>query len=469
MTNHLNQIGRTNIVLIAAGAIVLSIASFANIIFEFDILVMIAWLFFCCTIFIYNLHFALKYIHYFFFLTLNLIGVYIIDNNDLYLSELRIRSSDYNALLPVFLIHFVFILFLLLFDKHVISYSGNDDSKIKIYYNNRDIMNMILTSLGWVLAAMTLYLFIKAISKPAFIMGYDRFEYSRAYINGIWEKVNKYISWLLPIIPLLLINNKKKLGWGILLLYAVYSFMIGNKFGTFLSLIIMLIPYLYMRFKLQNITKKTVIGVLFFIVVFGCVLVLVLFVFHKLTYNYTVDDFKIYLYQRIAQQGQIWWAVYGKCKDSVLHINEISDEIIGFWGIDTSSPHEMNFGIYKMMQYVTPYETYVSKILAGSRYTTSTCASIYYYTKLWGFIVLVPFSACILSYFINWYWRALYSNEIIGVIISWVMIGRLATIYTMSEFQMIFNIKYLIILIVAVCIDRYLSFKSKKKLTTGMV
>lgn len=468
MTINHNKISMSDCVVVATGIVAMVLASLANLLWGTDILLIIVWLFFCCLIFVQNLQFALKYIHYIIFLSLNLIGVFIIDNNDIFLNELKVRSFDSDAFLPIVLIHFAFLIFLLLINKPILLNSDKETKVVDITINSRSVMNVILTVLGIVLAAMTLFLFAKAVSKPAFMLGYDRFEYSRAYITGSWEKTNKYISWFLPIIPLLLINNKKRLGWGILATYAVYQFLIGNKFGIFLSLLIMLTPYFYARFNLNNVTRKTVLGVLLIIAVLGCGLVLVLFIFHRLTYGYSFNDFKLYLYQRIAQQGQMWWAVYGKSRNMPWHVREIFDEVVGFWGIDTSSPHKMDFGIYKMMQYVTPYETYIAKILSGSRYTTSTCASIYYYFKFWGFIFFLPLSACVLSYCVNWYWRALYSNEIIGVIVSWTMIGRIATIYTMSEFQMIFNLKYLIIFIIAVCIDKFLIYRSREKKVLNM-
>lgn len=456
------NIRQTDCIVFTSGILFMALACLVHMFVDCDEALMFAWISVCVLFFIAKLQFAIKYIHYFVFLTLNIVGVYIIDNNVLYLNELRITSADYNALLPLIIIHFAFLMCLFVSDRLIPVDNLTPMPLVEVSYNNRNVNGIIIDVLGAILAVITVFLFIKAATKPAFLMGYDRFEYSKMYITGIWEKANKYISWLLPLIPILLFNKKRKLGISILLLYSLYLFLIGNKFGSFFSLLIMLTPYLYYRFKLNKITHATIIKVALAAVFTGFGLIIVLYAYHRLTYGHSIEDFKIYLYQRVAQQGQMWWAVYGKCQNTPNHFNEIWDEIIGFWGMPSVTPDKMDYGIYKMMQLVTPYDTYVTKILSGSRYTMSTCSSMFYYTGYWGFVLSLPLAGAALAYMVNWYWRSLYGNEVIGAIVSWIMIGRLATIFTMSEFQMVFNLKYLFILLVAVAIDRYLCTKRSR-------
>lgn len=457
----MNSVSKSSISLFSLLLGVWGIASLIFLVVDLDAILVVSWLVCCILIYVYRLDFFVKYIHYVFFLSLNLFGVYSIENSCFFLTELNRLSEDYDALYPIFVIHFCFLLFLLLFDG--IFPSVNEKSKpiVDIKLTNNDLLGLIINVLGAFFLFISLFLFIKAAVRPAFILGFDRFEYSQRYISGIWGIVNKFSGWLLPIVPLLLVCNKYKLGLSSLFIYLVYLFLIGNKFGSFFNIIVLLTPYIVVRFNLKKISQKTLLITSISFVGAGALLVLVLYVFHKLTYGYSLDTFALYLNQRMAQQGQMWWAVYGECKTLPMHLNEIGDEIIGFWGLDSVIPSEMNYGIYKMMQLVTPYEIYVSKILSGSRYSTSTCASIYYYTKFWGFAILLPIASAFLAYVVNWYWRALYNREIIGVIVAWIIIGRLATIYSMSEFQMVFNLKYLIVIIVAIIVDKYLAVRTR--------
>ena len=441
-----------------------ALSGFAYIAGNTDTVLLGFWFVFCALLFVFRLEFFMKYIHYEFFLTLNILGVYMIDNYSFYLQELRTYSRDYDAFGPIVIIHFVFMFLLLIIDRYFAPRDLKPTNIVKIEFQNRNVIETVIVIIGIVFQAIVLYLLINALMKPSFAYGYDRFEYAQRIISGNWAKLSKLSNWMIPVIPMLLVNKKRVLALSSLLTYSLYLFLIGNKFGALFNLFILLIPYLFVTFKLNKIEWKTLL--ILFLVLLGVsvVFILILFVFHKLTYGYDWNQFVEYLGQRIAQQGQIWWGVYGKCKGVPMHFNEINDEIIGFWGMDDVSVHNMNYGIYKMMELVTPYENYIAKLLTGSRFTTSTCASIYYYTHFWGFIVLLPFAAVILSYFVNWYWRSLYSNEIIGVIVSWTVIGRLASIYSMSEFQMFFNLKYFTVIVIAIIIDRYLRYRNKNEI-----
>lgn len=440
----------------------LSFTSLLYVVFDSDAILFCAWIALCLVLFTNRLDFFIKYIHYLFFLSLNFIGIFAIENAYFYLSELKTYSADFDALFPAFVIHFVFLGLVLLFDDCISNKRIINKAILFIKYHNNNIVETATVALGVIFLALSLYLLFNAVRHPAFASGYDRFEYAKLYITGAWDTANKLSGWLLPIVPLLLIYKKNKFGILSLIVYSAYLFLIGNKFGAFFNIFVLLTPYIVVRFNLKEISQKTLLIAAAAIMGVGLLLLTILFVFHKLTYGYDLDEFLVYLGERLAQQGQMWWAVYGKCKMVPAHINEIEDELIGFWGLDQTTPDKMNYGIYKMMQLVTPYDTYASKILSGSRYTTSTCASIYYYTKYWGFIVVLPMAAAVLSYVVNWYWRALYNREIIGTIVSWVIIGRLATIYSMSEFQMVFNLKYMIVIVFAIAIDKYLAIRNSK-------
>ncbi len=461
---RITEIDKESCILYALISLCAGVAGLAYIAADSDYVLLGFWFVFCALLFIFKIEFFLKYIHYVFFLTLNLMGVYVIDNFSFFLTELRVNSRDFDAFGPIVIIHFVFMFLLLLVDRSIAPRDLKPTTIVKIEYQNKNIVELIILAFGILFQALVLFLLLNAITKPAFAYGYDRFEYAQHFISGSWALANKLSNFMIPAIPLLLVNNKKLLGLASLASYALYLFLIGNKFGALFNLLVLLVPYLVIRFKLQKIKWKTLL-ILSFVLLVTCVaFILILFLYHKLTYGFSIERFIEYLSQRLAQQGQIWWGVYGYCKDSPMFFGEIKDEIIGFWGMDEVSVHNMNYGIYKMMELVTPYETYVAKLLTGSRFTTSTCASIFYYTHYWGFVVLLPFAAVILSYFVNWYWKSLYSNEIIGVIVSWTVIGRLASIYSMSEFQMFFNLKYLTVIVVAIVIDYYLRLRNRNEI-----
>ena len=94
--------------------------------------------------------FIVKYMYLVFLVITNLVGVFIIENTDIYLYELRAQSEDYNSLWVLSWVHFIFIVCLYIFDNVFDNKFVNKMSKDKErwIYKGKDIGDIIFEFTG---------------------------------------------------------------------------------------------------------------------------------------------------------------------------------------------------------------------------------------------------------------------------------------------------------------------------------
>ena len=142
----------------------------------------------------------------------------------------------------------------------------------------------------------------------------------------------------------------------------------------------------------ENLSKVKLRKLLLKLFLVFCALIMILF-FHRYLSN--SSNFADYFYQRVAQQGQLYWKVYKDENEGRTHFNSIESETETFFRLDNSIEDRYNYGIYKIMKLTTPQPRFWRKIDNKSSYTASTYASIYYYYKEIGMIVFSVFIGCL--------------------------------------------------------------------------
>jgi len=429
-----------------------------------DLFSLSIWFLLCIILLLKHLQFFLKYILYFFGNTLNILGVYVIENNSIYLYELGTHSIRYDSLFLITLTHCVFSLVLLTFDasikKRVDKYSKF--AKIRIGQRRAD-KYIIYFFLSFFMVAI-IYMLSKTIVNSAGKNQMDRFVYQATYIKGMWDILHTYIIYLIPIFVIVAFRKKFLISFPLVIGYCIYMYLTGNKFGSFLTIFAFYIPFIIKRFKLDRFNQKSLIKVLLIGGILAVSLYYVLYSVMSNTYGFNGQRFYTYLYDRLAQQGQIWWAIYGKEQHGGFHFDQLSVSIGSLFGIDKEVIKSLDYGMYKMMKLVTPYNIYQAKIESGSRYTTSTQATLYYYFKTVGLIGFTGLLAILVSYIINWYWREIENGSWFGSIISGFFYTLIYAVYSQSDFNIFFSKRKFLVLFVFLIIRLVNRLDNRKKI-----
>jgi len=318
-----------------------------------------------------NYQFLIKYVALVTSAGLAIIGTFVIENSDIWLSELGTYSHNAGALSLIAGFYLLFLFTLEYMDSYLNKRNG-EKRTLNIYFNQYNVINVFLKFFPILFFAITCVMCLRVLRHPAFLVNMDRFAYKEQYLQGIWGKLDNYYFYFVPILLMCWdLNKKKKLIVSIFSLYFLYLFLCGEKYGKFIVLIMFFSLYFVPTYIIKD---KTVIKRLLKIIVavFGITLVIILWQYSKYTWTTPVEHFQ----QRIAQQGQLWWAIYDQQAESFPNVEEIYDETSAFSENQEIYPY---YGIYKIMFLTAPYNQVLSKIKTGSTYTESSAASLYYY------------------------------------------------------------------------------------------
>lgn len=407
------------------------------------VLAIIVYATYCLIIFYLNSSFVISYLYLILYFLTNVLGVYIIETRSLMLPELLQISSNVGALSVISAIHILFIETLLL----------RNDLKEEDYYKitaspaegNTEFWLQLLVVFQLLVTAVAL---ARIIRYPAVFLGIDRFIYRKQYLSGVWGSVSVLLTLFLPLDFIYFIRYKKKLGILALVGYFLYLFWIGTKFGLYLIAIYWLVvPFA------RNLNRKQLRKVLaFFAVVFMLLLGMINLQGH-LVYNRDHSENAEYLYSRIDQQGQMWWAIYKDFRNQT-HATEISDETRTFF--TSQKPVDMRFGIYKMMMLETPATTFRNKVYNGNtRYAFSTDASLYYYFGIIGLVVWTIVMAAFYSWVVRRYVSAFRRVRVIQVVLFTKLFLTLNNVLLQSDFDKLFSLQTVVVLVAIVGIDLF--------------
>lgn len=343
-------------------------------------------------------NFLIRYIMLFFMAIGNLVGVLICEHSSIWLSELSIYAGYVGSFPLLFCGWFLLIATVWMLDirfKLVMLNQSYEICKFKVGSQSLRLCQF-LAVLCFIIVLFSL---ADVAWRPAFLEHIDRFVYKERYISRTLEIM---INSIYAILPLLFSMIVKKIGrvWFCLnyltaILFSLCLFCIGEKFGGFwcLAVYVCVISSIYTKslsVEALHIRIKR-IGMVFFMP-----LTIVLALHLSLTYSVggerlVTSYLPSFLSQRIAQQGQLWWRTYALDKNNDMRISELGDETRVYFQNDKQKEFEYKHAIYKIMRFTTPEDIFSRKISRGSRYSTSTFASMFYYFKrvgviLWGII-----------------------------------------------------------------------------------
>lgn len=398
----------------------------------------------CMALFFWNLYLSrpvlyLKYLHYFFGSVAGILGCAVIEYSRISLVELNDESHFCGSLPLLVFAWWTFIFTLSICDSRIsdklekrsmeIGSSLSDSFRL----DNRTI-NYVLLVLGIIGCFLTAAVFAIVSKNPSFMIGIDRFDYSLMFDYGaLYGYALRLINYLIiPCIVIALINNSK-IGWIAIGFYCLHSLWIGNKFGSFFSLLCTITMIYSCKLEAYIWKAKRLVGLLMVLVLF---LVGVAVVGASFTKEYGLTD---YFSPRLAQQGQLWWKTYDLSNSA--HIGEIKDEV---QSIRKGHPEigenvDSRYGVYKIMYYTTPKTKVDTKLQAGSRYTEAGFAAAYYYLGPLGCVLFAILGGVLASVFVNYFLFFLRYRQYVRAFIHLRLYSNLAVFMSMFIFFPFFN------------------------------
>jgi len=385
--------------------------------------------------------FFLTYFYLIIYLFTNVFGIFLIESRNMFLPEMFQVSSNVHSLIPMVAIHILFIqIMLIVFEKK--STTETYDRGSNDFLFNKKIMTLLIMFQFLILFVA----FFRIIRYPAVFIGMDRFIYAKQYLPGIWSRISTFATVFLPLDLMYYMKFKKKFGLFVILFYLIYLFWIGTKFGMYLISIYWLVIPLVKKLNKKMVKKVTIS---FFVLIF--LLLGIVTLQGKLIYNRVGDQNTDYLVNRIAQQGQMWWATYKDYKGQ-MHIDETGDETRTFF--NSKLPDDKNYGIYKLMMHEIPSSTFYNKVyIGGARYAFSTDASVYYYFNFIGLIIWTIVMGIFYSWIVKRYIDSFLNFRIISCLCFTKMFLSMNSILLQSDFNKLFSYETVILLIVVFGID----------------
>lgn len=390
--------------------------------------------------FIWDKDFLIRYIYIFISGTLYIIGVYLCNISNVYLYEISQYTKYNNSLSIALLANSLMISFcffgnsLKVNDKYNEQRNSSEEKGSNILYYVSIIIIM--------LELVTIFqLLTKGSSRS---LGIDRVVYSREILSGFTLKMKNNLILALPIFYLSEGKNKNKLLAGYVILYTVILFISGEKYGPYIRLFYLLMVLYPQIFK--YIKKRIYIVAFVFLLTIG-----VVYIQYSSLYGYTRVEFINYLQNRLCQQGQVWWAVYGNTNTSLNHFNEFKYEIKACLHntISTQYPYA---GQWKMMYIAANGSVLVlSRIKNMIPFTMTTMASIYYYFGVVGLIILYAAFGYIYYLLIGRVIPMIKNSNVIVGILSikvFIMFEYLITASNMSDIFSLKGIAFILLLII---------------------
>lgn len=404
----------------------------------FHTLVLFIYIFYLIWLYISHKKFFLIFIFMIIYMASNILGVYVIEiNPNMYLNELLKFSSNNNSLFLIIIYHMLF--------TEVLRYLYKKFSFSDIQYDTKNLK--LIKLVGIAILLLVVILFVNVIKNPYFLLGVDRFFYEEYYLNSFIVKINNIVFYLLPITTCLILYSKNKIdlliGYTTISFFSLYLIWIGHKFS--MLLIIGYFILLGLNFMINDKMINKYLGRFFSII---AVLLILVLVQSSIVYDRDKDENLNYLNARLAQQGQLWWAIYGNESKQKTIDKNLNDEVKTFYQIKDNENNRLNAGMYKVMREVIPENLFLQKIYSKkSRYAYSTPASIYFYFGAIGMLVFSIISAVAYFLIIKTLLNAVVNRQIITMIISGRLLFLSHFVLMQSDFDKIFSIEILFILL----------------------
>ena len=439
--------------------------------YNFDYIILFLTIVIFVFLFKYKSYIFIKYFWAVFYAIFMLCGLFLCNNSDLFLHEIA-RSSHYNGSFSIGAIYnIIFIISLVFFDN---LYS----KKYKYYISSEKLQkNKLLNNIIYIAMFLIGMIMLSVVFKhPSFKYNIGTVTYSELYMPSWLSKLQSIYTYCIPILmfPIVYKNRSFRLQDFIKIIVSILPFIlfgvwVGNKFGLFFNIFILLLSPLIVYIskkglvvnKIDNlnidsksvpIMKKNIKKIIAFSFIGLVVLLLPYYTLRGLSVADSV-------FNRTAQQGQLWWATYEVDKNQKMHLDELDDELLPV--ISSFNGKEVNYtyGVYKIMSITTPESGYIAKLAIGSRYSAQGIEIAYYYFKYIGIVVHAILRGFIEALLVNLLIRYVFSYRFLSSFITARLIIITHSIFTQGDIYLLFS-KETILLILLLF---FINLVSKKK------
>lgn len=407
-------------------------------VYNINLLVLFTYSVFLILIYIRDIKFFVEFFWVIILFTLNIVGVYICDEG-CNLTELQVYSYYCGALAPLV---FSYILFFGVVELYRLK-KKKIDEEYHLSISESKLLQFLVI-LGFVIE---IYLLSQVITHPYFIVGELRLGYAQQYMSSFAVSLRTYLPMFIPIFLLLWKSGKRIVPILFFFLMLIFYFCEGDKFGTYLFA-----AYIMTLCIVQSISieaQKKVIKAVFLLF---CILILVVYIQRVLIFSSDTNAVLQYLFERLSQQGEVWWSVYSQTKTSPLNIDEFGDELyILFANMPISNYSD--YGQWKMMSVAAHYSSNSQyRILIGNPYTATTTATVFYYFKWAGLVLFYIIAPAIYAAVISNAMKAFSVGWILESMIYVKLISILNTVLTASNIESLVSFAGIFYIFALVCL-----------------
>lgn len=379
-----------------------------------------------------NPFFFYKYLAFVYISILNLFGCAFCEYTTIYLTELSV-SAHFVGSLPL-LVFAQWVFLAVIFYKDV-RYQCEDSSRqVTRSFYDTTTLNIFLCAFFAVICVAS---FVYVLPRPSFASGVGRIAYASSYLTGIWGTFSGWMGFLF-VIPAMLTRNRRVRPFAVacLLLYVLYLFWIGTKFGAYLNVLVVLIIVYYgemLRLRRRTLLRITIV----LVAILAAMVVVGGLVFTNTTSSYG-GTFE-YLFQRGAMQGQLWWKTYDQLNGS-FHPEQIEAELAGITApIAINQNVDSNYAIYHIMRYCAPGDIVSGYLAANVRLTEAGFATALYCLGPMGVVLFAILCGLLVCWLTNLGIRHINANDgIISLCWSWLY-QALRTFISMATFNVFFT------------------------------
>lgn len=446
------RINRKNFMICMCIFVVLFICTLFHEIPFFSYVSLAAFVLFLYTMFTRMTHFMVTYFVFVFLSSGLIVGCALCEFRDAYLPEFGAWGHFVGSLPLLILLYVLLFLAIAFFD-------GINENRLKNTQNTviqKNHYPAVCHYIAVLCVMIMLFLFLRIIRNPAFLMGYSRGEYAEQFGNrsGIFGSLDKSMYIFLAFALLDYMNGYKRTGKIGIVSYFLYYLWSGHKFGTFFNFAVIFIFVFHdrlLKIEKKRLTKFIRTAFVAIFLLLGLTSLLAVNMSSKAINWGTMLDF---LLMRISSQGGIWYKTF-EITDQT-HLNEIDDEIQGMIERPAHPENYIKYGMYKMMCLCVEHKNkvkFINKAIeTGYVFTEAACASSYYYLGTAGGIIFIIFHAFAISLTFNLLFASLRRNKVVRIILLLRMYNILrfslfSLEYVSAYFNLLSNIGYVILIV----------------------
>lgn len=391
------------------------------------------------------------YVWYFILAVLSVIGVFACETTQVSLYEISRFGHYSNSITTI-------VTFYMLFFIPIITSNDRSTKEIKGFTQP---YSKTIATVGLIVGILLeLYIVSIIYDKPYFSLGYNRTEYSSAILSTTANQIKGWLPFFIPcaIIVYQRISKIAPLCYFLILMF-IY-FWVGDKFGTYFFAIAVIINCVISTYDESNfnIPREVLIRRFVFAIILFAFFLFAIGLFQRIVlYGNTLDQYYEFLSARLAQQGQIWWAIFDDTVANGVSISELPESFLAAFSQTTAraAPYA---GQWKMMLMASNFaEIAVVRVAAGMPYTTTTQATLFYYFS-WISLLFAPVLGYMCKTIIDAIQAAMRGDDCLVTMLLIKISIAFNALYTASELSAFFlptNIAVFILLFILTRKSKY--------------